>query len=347
MCMLPYTNSNDTGRVTTKTKNVFIECTGTSLENVRVALNIFVTMFADMGGDIYSLDIKYHNKKITTPNLEPKKLKLDLDYTNKRLGLTLTEKEAIKLLEKMNFGYEKGNVLIPAYRADILHQADLVEDIAIAYGYENFTAEVPKVATVAQEDPKEKFKDKIANLLVGLQLLEVSTYHLTNKHTLTNLMNLKDAKNTYISLANSNSEEFHVLRNQLTAQLLHVLSQNKHHEYPQHIFEIGKVFLHNTKTETGVQELHNLAITLANPQATYTNARQIVDYIMRMLNLKYEIKEAKHPSFIEGRVGKIIVNKKQIGLLGEINPQVLTNFQLECPIAALEINLDILFDEVQ
>ena len=344
MCMLPYTNSDDTGRVTTDTKNVFIECTGTSLENVTIALNIFVAMFADMGGDIHSLDIQYPDKTITTPNLTPTKMKFNREYINKRLGLSLTEKEAKTLLEKMGFGYEKGNVLIPAYRADILHQADFVEDIAIAYGYENFTAEMPKVATVAQEDSFEKLKVKIANLLAGLQLTEVSTYHLTNKKTITTMMN---SKATYVELANSTSEEYHVLRNQLTAQLLHIFKNNKHNEYPQHIFEIGKTFLHDKKSETGVQEPTNLAVALCNPLATYTNARQIVDYVMRMLNIKYKIEETKHPSFTGGRVGKIIVNKKMIGLIGEIHPLVLTNFELECPVSSFELNLDLIQKELE
>ena len=93
MCMLPYTNSHDTGKVDENTSEVFIECTGTDLENVQIALNIFVTMFADMGADIYSLDIVYKNKTITTPNLSPRKMKIDLNYVNKRLGLELKEKD--------------------------------------------------------------------------------------------------------------------------------------------------------------------------------------------------------------------------------------------------------------
>src|SRR3989344_8896794 len=92
MCMLPYTNSNDTGKVELDTTNVFVECTGTDLQNVQVALNIIVTTLADMGGKIYSLEIEYPDQKIITPDLTPKKMNLDLTLINKLLGLELKEK---------------------------------------------------------------------------------------------------------------------------------------------------------------------------------------------------------------------------------------------------------------
>jgi len=143
MCMLPFTNSNDTGKVETTTKDVFIECSGTDLNNVEVALNIIVSALADIKGEIYSLDIIYQNNTITTPNFTPRKMKLDLKYINKILGLNLTQKEAQNLLEKMGYGVKDNQALIPSYRADILHPIDLVEDIAIAYGYEKVPAQIP------------------------------------------------------------------------------------------------------------------------------------------------------------------------------------------------------------
>ena len=134
MCMLPYTNSEDTGKIDEKTSEVFIECTGTDLENVKIALNIFVTMLADMGGEIHSMEMVYPDRTMITPDLTPEKMKLDLRYINKWLGLNLSEEEAKELLEKMGYGCENGIVMIPAYRADILHQVDLAEDIAEEIG---------------------------------------------------------------------------------------------------------------------------------------------------------------------------------------------------------------------
>ena len=81
----------------------------------------------------------------------------------------------------MGYDYSKTSVEIPAWRIDILHEVDLIEDVAIAYGYENFIPEIPEVSTIGQEDQKEIAKKNISEILVGLNLLEVSNYHLTNK----------------------------------------------------------------------------------------------------------------------------------------------------------------------
>ena len=335
MCMLPFTNSHDTGKVDETTKDVFVECTGNDLDNVQVALNILVTTLADMGGEIYSLEIEYPDKKITTPNLEPRIMKFDIDYINKRLGLTLSDNEAKKLLEKMGFGYEQGNVLIPAYRADILHQVDFAEDIAIAYGYENFHAEIPQVATIGESDPLENFVDKLREILVGAKLLEAKNYHITTTHDLNEKM-LQE--NKVIELLNAVGEH-NTLRNSIIPGLLKNLSQNQHHEYPQNLFEVGKIFT-SGDTETGVQETHKLGLVLCHEKTDFTEIKQILGILCESLGLQYSVTEHEQSSCIMGRSGQIIINNKKIGFIGEIHPQVLTNWELIVPVVVLELNVE-------
>ena len=71
--------------------------------------------------------------------------------------------------------------------------------------------------------------------------------------------------------------------------------------------------------------------------------KQVLNYILKMLNLDYSIEEVEHDSFISGRVGRVIVNDKKVAFIGEINPKVLENFEIEMPVAALELNLTELF----
>ena len=339
----PIINSHKTGKISEKTKDVFIECSGFDFRVLQKCLNIIVTAFADMGGKIYSLKLHYPDKTFTTPDLNPEEMKLDLNYVNKLLGLDLKEPEAKKLLEKMGYGYKNKKVLIPSYRADIIHQSDLAEDITIAYGYENFKEEIPKVATIAEEDKFEVFKNKVADILVGLNLIETATYNLTNakfqnKNMLTNLH--------LIELANSISSEYDVLRSWVIPSMLEILGNNKHHDYPQRIFGMGTVFKINNKKETNIEENERLAITLAEEKTGYTKIKQILDYLLRMLNTRYEIEETEHPSFIPGRVARVKVNNEKIAYIGEINPQVLENWELETPVTALELNLTDLFSAI-
>jgi phenylalanyl-tRNA synthetase beta chain len=341
MCMLPYTNSHDTGKVDDNTKNIFIECTGNDLQNVSVALNMFVTMFADIGGEIYSLEIEYPDKTITTPNLIPKKMKLDLQYVNKRLGLKLNEDEAVSLLAKMGYGFENGDVLIPAYRADILHQVDLVTDIAIAYGYENFVEEIPNVSTIGEEDEFAKFARKVKELLVGLNMLEAKNYHLMTKEELSNNMRIICDP---IPLKNALGEHNH-LRNSLIPCLLKNLHENQHHEYPQNIFEIGRVFSLG-ETETGVVERENLSVILCHEKTDFTEIRQVLDALFISLGLKISVKETEHKSYIPGRVARILIDDKEIGLIGELHPETLTNWELFVPAVCLELDMEKLFHQI-
>jgi phenylalanyl-tRNA synthetase beta chain len=334
MCMLPYTNSHDTGKVDENTKDVFIECTGNDLPNVNLALNMFVTMFADMGGEIFSLDIEYQDKTITTPDLTPKRMKLDVEYINNRLGLNLQKQEIIDLLAKMGHGYDK-EVLIPAYRADVLDQCDITEDVAIAYGYENFVEEIPNVATIGQEDTLEKFLGKVREILIGFGLLEVKNYHLMTKEDLIDNLRIKGE---VIELRNALGEHNH-LRNAILPSLLKNLAENQHHEYPQNIVEIGRVF-NPGDTETGVTEHESLAITLCHEKVDFTQARQILEGLMSSLGKEWNVKETKHQSYIQGRVGEVYLGKDKIGIIGEVAPEVLEKWEIVVPVVAIELNVE-------
>ncbi|MFH2021171.1 MAG: phenylalanine--tRNA ligase subunit beta [archaeon] len=339
----PIINSHKTGKITDSTKEAFIEVSGFDLNVCSYVLNILVAAITDMGADIYSMEVVYPDKKIVTPNFTPKKMHLDLSFINKWLGLDLKQKEVKLLLEKMGYGYEKGTVLIPAYRPDILHMVDLAEDIAISYGYENFKPEIPSKATVGGEDEFEKLKKKVSHILAGLGMLETSSYHLSNEKVQFTKMRTK--ANDSVKLANSLSEDFDLMRYSLLAGLMQILSENTHNEYPQNLFEIGSVFKLG-KTETGVVEPRKLAGIICESECNYTKIRQVVDYLLKNLDIKYEIKESNHESFITGRAGDIVIDGKKIGSLGELHPQVLSNFGVEMPASGFEIDMDPIFNAV-
>jgi len=340
LSMPPIINSHETGKITETTTDVFIETSGFYYDVCAKCLNMIVTALADMGGKIYSMDLVYPTKKYVSPDLTPKKMKVKIDYINRLLGLKLKNNDVKKLLEKMGYGYEKGNALIPAYRADILHQADLAEDIAIAYGYENFDEIIPKVATIAEESEFELFKKKISYLLAGLGLLETKSYNLIDCNIQTKMMNMEM---DVLSILDPVSLEYNSLRSWMTPSLLHILKENKHHEYPQKIFEIGRVFWEDKtneyKNETGTAEAERLCVALCDMNADFTQIKQVFDYLMRMLDLKYETSEADHPSFIPGRTARISVNGQKVCYIGEIDPKVLENFGLEMPVGVFELNL--------
>lgn len=340
LSMPPIINSNDTGKISHETKEIFIECSGFDFNALKIALNIIVTSLADMGGIIYQMELLYEKKEIT-PNLNPDKTSISLDNTNKLLGLSLKEKDLEKLLPRMGYDYKKGTILIPAWRADILHEVDIIEDIAIAYGYNNLIPQLPEVATMGEESQSSIISRKIAEILIGLQLLETSSYHLIKKDE-----SLKMKCNNIVEVLESKTD-YSILRPNLLIPMLRILAENKDNEYPQKIFELGTIFEKDSRnsSESGVKESQHLIIACS--PSNFTEVKQILNYLFKMLSLDYTIKESIEPGLIEGRTGAILVNNTKIGYLGEVHPQTLRDWYIKMPLAVVEISLDEIINTIK
>ena len=168
LSMPPIINSHKTGKIGEETKDIFIECSGFDLNIQNKVLNIICASLESMGGKVYSMELSYGKEKMITPDFTPDKINVSVDNVNKLLGLDLKEREIKNLLGKMGCNYSKGVVSVPAVRADVLHEVDLIEDVVIAYGYDNLVPEIPSVATIGEIDKKEKLKSKITDILEGI-----------------------------------------------------------------------------------------------------------------------------------------------------------------------------------
>jgi len=336
LSMPPIINSQSTGKITNETKDIFIECSGFDLISLNKCLNIITSLLAEMGGNIYQIELCEKNLRKLSPNFTPDRIKINLDNTNSLLGLDLKEKEIKKLLEEMGHNYNKEFVEVAPWRTDILHEVDLIEDIAIAYGYENFIPEIPSVTTTGKEDKKEIIKKKIVDILCGLNCLEISNYHLTSKED--QFKKMITPEEDFIELKESKTD-YNILRKDLTHYLLKILSENVDAEYPQRIFEIGKIF-NNKETES---------LGLAISPSNFTEARQIIEYLSRMINVKIEIVEPeKCPNyFIDGRTIELRLENETIGYLGEIHPKILRNWRIKMPVSIFEINLEEIFKKIE
>jgi phenylalanyl-tRNA synthetase beta chain len=344
LTMPPITNSADLGKVTEETRNLLVEVTGTSFKNCMVALNIFVAALSDRGGKISTITSDYGEKKVVTPNFEPKKIKVKFDDIKRITGMDFTLKEMKELLERFSYNVKKSKTSLeveyPAYRQDILHPIDVIEDMLISYGYNNIEPIIPTIATVGILKPLEEFSEKIRNSLVGFGAQELLNFTLTNKEVLFTKMNIKE--NEVIEIANPVSSRWTCLRNWAIPSLLSFFEANTSQEYPQQIYEVGDIALINEKAETRSDTVRKLAWALADNNASFTRAKQILDFVLRGLSIEYSINEIKHGSFIEGRCGEVIINEKVVGLIGEINPLVLDNFGLNFPICTFELDVNFL-----
>lgn len=337
----PIINSNFTGKVTEGDEHLFIEATGTELEPLLLCMNIMAYAFYERGFQIYSVDTNYEGKRIISPLLFNEKIKITKDQIKSLMGLELKNSEIKNLVEKAQYDFNNLSIKIPPYRKDILHPVDVIEDIIIMYGYGKIK-EMPLTSyTIGETSNIVLFRNKIMELLIGLGFQEVLSPILTNKAVLYDKMNIQDFGT--IEIANFMSETYSCLRTWLLPILMEFLSKNKHVEYPQKVFEQGLVAI---KKENEAIDYERVAVVSANEKADYTEIRQVLDYLLKMLNIDYTIEEVDHNSFIEGRVGRVIANGKKVAYIGEISPIVLSNHGLEVPVVGLELNLTDLFESI-
>lgn len=343
LSMPPIINGELT-RVNENTRNLFLDVTGPSFEAVEKSLKVLATALADMGGKLEKVTVNYPGQTLISPNLEPEKMKLRVSYANKMLGLKLSMDGAVRCLQRCRLDakvVEEGvlEVTIPPYRIDILHEIDLVEEVAIGYGYYRLEPKIPATITVGEKHPVNKLAETARQIMTGLGFLEVMNFTLTNERIHYEFMRLKP-KNP-VRLANPVSAEYAIMREMLLPGLLKNLAENKHESYPQRLFEVSDVARVNRRLETMCERRLHLAAVTCHSMANYTEIRAFCEALLaNMGTANWQIREAKHPSFLQGRTAAIQVNDKEVGVLGEIHPQVLNNFGVENPTAAFEIDLE-------
>lgn len=337
----PVINSDYTGKVEENTKDVFIECSGFDFKFLMPALNVLVAALADRGGRVESVKVEYPDKSIYTPDFTPKKASVDVGFFKKISGLDLKPKEIVKLLlqarYKPTLKGKRMEVLYPAYRQDIMHPRDVVEDMIISYGYNKIEPLPIKHKTVGEISEIEKTSDGVAKIMVKLGLQEIMTYTLTNKDNLFRKMNVNGEK--IVEIENPVSLNWNVFRNWLLPSLMEFFSNNQHVKYPQKIFEIGDVVIIDEKQETRTRDRRKLAAAIADSKVGYEDIAAVLDELMKNRKNKYKLRRGSHPSFIEGRMAEIVIDNKVVGMIGEIRPEVLQNWKLEMPVAVFELEM--------
>ena len=333
--------------VTDDTKNLFLDLTGTDFRAINLALNILSTMLADTGAKIESVKVNYQGgENIVTPNLNPKKWEVNINYINDYIGLNLSTVDMIKCFRKVRMDAKKSkkkgylDVRVPAFRGDIIHPVDFTEECAIGYGYFNLPLTI-REGCFGEYHPIQSFANKIRTIMIGAGYLEVLNFILTNSKRHYDYMKQEYKESELIQIANPVSKEYDTARTKLLPKLMETLLFNRSEEKPIRIFETGDVILLAPEQETGAKrEVHLSAVTY-HDNADFTEIRSTLDFIMTSLNYynNFEIKPGKNASYINGRYGDIYLNNEKVGEIGEIHPEVLLNFKLEFPVAALELDL--------
>jgi phenylalanyl-tRNA synthetase beta chain len=344
--MPPIINSQITGKVTEKTKNLFLEVTGFNWTTVETALEVMCMALADRGGKIYSCKLHYPSDKkpypakiIYTPTFETEKLSFDKELINKKSGLNLKDKEIIDLLKRARYEVKiKGNkihVEYPKYRTDIMHPVDVIEDLLISYGFNNIVPEKIEMNVIGSELKEAKHLDFVRNGCIGLALQEVLGYNLTS--TQIQSINMQLPGEEFVELVNPVSINYAILRKRLAPQLLDFLSKNKDKEFPQRIFEVGTCLEVNPSAENGIKESNKICVVSTHSNVNFTEIKSFLVSLCKYLGVECEVKKKQFPFFGENSA-EITVNGKK-GYIGEVKKEVIEAFSLRKPVCLFEFEL--------
>jgi phenylalanyl-tRNA synthetase beta chain len=334
LSMPPIVNGYMT-KITSSTTEIFVDVTGTDINVCNQVLNIITTTLYDLGAKIKTVKIVYSDHKEVTPDLRPTTIELKEDLIKKVTGLNPSKEELSEYLSRARLELKGKKVYIPCYRVDILHPVDIAEEVALGYGIDKIEGIYPVAKTPGKYNEFEKFIEILSNFLSMSGLLEVMEYELTDKKTL--IDNFSRDSSHIISVLNPKSIEHSLLRDTLIPSLLSVLTRNVKEEYPQKIYEVGRVF---SRRDYRVDEHWNLSVMICHSKANYTEAKSyLVSLFKTCLGMDVKTLPASHWAFSEGRTATVEVSNLHAGYIGEVKPEVLERFGIKVPVSGFELNI--------
>lgn len=370
VCSLPPIINSDLSKITLDTKNVFLDVTGTDRTKVEIVVNTLVAMFSRYCETPFTIEpveiISEHNNETRIcPNLEMRELQVEAEYINSVLALELSRKEICDYLLKMslfatpNSENEKLiDVKIPITRSDVLHACDVMEDCAIAYGYDNLVKTYPKTeATTAYPLPVNKVGDILRTASAQAGWLEVLPLTLCS-HDENYKFLLDDDDSLAVKLENPKTVEYQIVRTSLVPGILKTIKENKNHALPIKVFESGDIVYKVPESERGAVNQRNWCAAYAGKNSGFENIQGLLTKIMQTMRVLWLEKDNgkrgfwtegsdEKKMFFPGRGAVILYRAKddekavKVGHLGVLHPQVLSHFEIPFALSIVEINAEI------
>lgn len=345
----PIINSADLGAVLVGDSELFIEVTGTDYPSVALTASIMACDLSDMGFAIENVEVQYAydtplGRSIVFPCYFQEPIDVETSAISKLLGKEISVEDALDALCHMGCtaSVQVPKILLnpPPYRNDFLHPVDVIEDVLIGIGLQNFKPEKPKDFTIGRLSPIEAFSRRAKLCLVGLGYQEMIYNYLGSKKDYIDKMGIDPSQ--VVKIQNPMSENYEYLRNSPLPGLLGTESVSGKALYPHRIFEVGKVALKVPEENYGVATRQFLGFLSCHAAADYNEAASHLASLMYYLGKEYSVQGAEDSRFIPGRQAYILYKDQRIGVFGEIHPAVLDAFGIAMPACGGELDLDLL-----
>jgi phenylalanyl-tRNA synthetase beta chain len=348
---LPPLINSEHSKIKLSTKNIFIELTATDENKAMIALNCLTTSFAEYCDSVELVEVVYPSGRIaTTPDFGERTVPVSIEYINGAIGIKITPAEAVALLKKMMLVSEVAsdnktiNVCVPAFRSDILHPCDIMEDVAIAYGFNNINRTLPISFCVASPMPLNKLSDLIRKEIALVGFTEVLTLTLCSKEENYDWLLRIDPGNEAVVLENPKTIEYQQVHTMLIPEMLKTLASNKALPLPLKIFQVADVCFLDEKNDVGARNERRLSVAFSNNSSSGLEVvHGVLDRVMAMMAVPtsdYKCIPSSLPYYFPGRQAQVVLKGNVIGAFGILHPQVLKNFEVPNVTSILEINIE-------
>lgn len=274
-------------------------------------------------------------------------LKLDFEWINSFIGIDLSEREHTEILERLGFKVENGVVTVPYFRGDIEHMADISEEIARFYGYENIPNRALCGVANGKLTPVQQLQRKVTETLLSLGLSEISTYSFISPKAYDKILLPADSPlRNCVVITNPLGEDTSVMRTTAVPSILEVLSRNYNYRNPEAcVFELATVYTPNGERQLP-DERQVITIGMYANGCDFYSIKGVVEGLLSKIGVKaFDIAPLKdNPAYHPGRAAVISAGKKPLAVFGEIHPLVLENYSIGVKAYAAEIDFDTLFE---
>ncbi len=286
--------------------------------------------------------------------VEEKTAKVRMKRVNSVLGIALTAQEMQDIFErleiKVEFDGEVFTVTPPTVRQDLLEEIDFIEEIARIYGYDRMPVTLPKGNNEATKSFGYAFKDQMRDSLTAMGANEIQTYSFVSPK---GVHQIKGEVNShlvnFVKIINPLGEENSVMRTTLIPNMLEVLGRN----YSRNIanaraFEIGNTFF-NTQSEQYEElskEEDSIVIAAYGQGESFFTLKGVIEELFNKLGVSQLsfIQEEQNGTYHPGRCARVLSNGTELGVMGEIHPDVSENFGIGCKCYCGEFKVKNLMD---
>ena len=281
---------------------------------------------------------------------EQRRIPLETEWTNRFLNIQLTAEEMKAILKKIDCQFDGDTILVPTFRPDLEHKADIAEEIARFYGYNRIPSTPLCGDAQGKYTPRQKFEDKISNTMLALGLSEIMTYSFLSPKAYDKIgMPEQDCLRNSVTISNPLGEDTSIMRTTALPSMLDTLARNYNNRNGAvALFELASEY-YPVEGQELPDEKTKLIAGLYGDDCDFFTAKGMVEQLLDTLfisNYEFEASSNEY-AYHPGRCAHIMINDTVIGVIGEIHPKVAENYGINERILCFTLDVDSLFAHTQ